>query len=88
MRLAAVVGDSEGGASCEVRLLGEADGASFVWAHCAGGRLGGARSLPLRIDGTKVTEPQDGSGYSDDVRRTFPEGLAELVLNDQRLVSP
>jgi hypothetical protein len=64
---------------CRVRLLGRDGAASFVWAFCTYGRASGV-SVPLRIDGTRVTMPGDGSGYSGSVRTMFPRRLADLVL--------
>ncbi|MCU1455248.1 MAG: hypothetical protein JWN46_3394 [Acidimicrobiales bacterium] len=70
---------------CRVRLLGRAGAASFVWAFCTYGRDSGV-SVPLRIDGTRVTVPGDGSFYSPSVRRMFPRGLADLALaHDDKL---
>ncbi len=68
---------------CTVRLLGQRAGASFVWAHCAAPvPQGTAASLPLRIDGSKVTIPEDGEGFADSVRQMFPTDLAEFVLEE------
>ena len=38
--LAQVVGAARGGDDCDIRLLGESERASFVWAECSGA-LGG-----------------------------------------------
>ena len=68
---------------CTVRLLGQQAGASFVWALCvASGPIGSAVSLPLRVDGSKVTKPGDGSMYAESVRQMFPADLAELVIKN------
>ena len=69
---------------CTVRLLGQQAGAPFVWAQCvAPGPIGTAASLPLRVDGAKVTMAADGAAYSETVREMFPENLADFVLNNQ-----
>ena len=68
---------------CTVRLLGQQAGASFVWALCvAPGPIGSAASLPLRVDGSKVTKPGDGSMYAESVRQMFPADLAEFVIKN------
>ncbi len=69
---------------CDVRLLGQDQSASFVWAYCSDGVSGA--SVPLRIDGDKVSIPGDGSLYSIDVERMFPADLADAILDrDERL---
>ena len=70
-------------AVCTVRLLGQQAGASFVWALCGlPGPPGSAASLPLRVDGSKVTKPGDGSMYAASVRQMFPADLAEFVIKN------
>jgi len=69
---------------CAVRLLGQQAGASFMWATCRDPEPpNSAASMPLRVDGTKVTVPADGSGYADSVRKMFPADLADFVLQNQ-----
>ncbi|MEU8179179.1 hypothetical protein AB0B86_00220 [Micromonospora sp. NPDC049047] len=76
--------------TCRVRLLGRDNSSSFAWAHCdaAPGPAGvWSISVPVRVDGVRVTQPGDGSAYSASVRRMFPERLARAVLdNDSRLL--
>lgn len=67
---------------CTVRLLGQREGASFMWAQCQALDSQHATSLPLRVDGSKVTRPGDGEAYGETVREMFPEDLAEFVLNN------
>ena len=67
---------------CTVRLLGQQAGASFVWAYCQALESSHATSLPLRIDGSKVTKPGDGAANEPTLRKMFPEDLAEFVLNN------
>ena len=70
-------------AACTVRLFGQQAGASFVWALCvATGPTGAAASLPLRVDGSKITKPGDGSMYAVSVRQMFPAGLAEFFIKN------
>jgi len=64
-------------------LLGQQAGASFVWALCtAPGPIGTAVSLPLRVDGSTVTKPGDGSMYAESVRQMLPADLAEFVIKN------
>ena len=84
--LAQVVGAARGGDDCDIRLLGESDGSSFVWAECFGA-LGGT-SAPMRVDGDEVQVPGDGDLYSDDVRRLFPAEIADAILTDQERLKP
>ncbi|MET8267535.1 hypothetical protein ACFYP0_04530 [Micromonospora arida] len=80
-----------GPGTCEVRLLGRDGSSSFAWAHCEAapgvGDVFGV-SIPVRVDGDRVTQPGDGSDYSASVRRMFPERLAEVVLDDDTNVRP
>jgi len=56
---------------------------SFVWATCESpDPPNTAASLPIRIDGAKLTLAGDGAVYSETVREMFPEDLADLVLNN------
>lgn len=84
--LAQVVGAARGGADCDIRLLGESDGSSFVWAECFG-PVGGI-SAPMRVDGDDVRLPGDGNRYADDVRRLFPADVAAAILTDQERLKP
>lgn len=84
--LSQVVSASRGGDGCDVRLLGEADGSSFVWAECFGSS--GGISAPMRVDGDDVELPGDGSQYSEDVRRLFPAEIADVILTDQERLKP
>ena len=67
---------------CTVRLLGQQAEATFVWAYCQALESSHATSLPLRIDGSKVTKPGDGAANEPTLRKMFPEDLAEFVLNN------
>lgn len=84
--LALVVSAARGGADCDVRLLGESDGSSFVWAECFG--ASGGISAPMRVDGSDVRLPGDGNLYTDDVRRLFPADIADAILADQERLKP
>ncbi|WP_146604005.1 hypothetical protein [Micromonospora deserti] len=93
-RLAALLPDRLlwGPGTCEVRLLGSEGSSSFAWASCemtptANGQPGGV-SLPVRVDGTRVTEPADGAGYADSVKRMFPQRLADAVLDEPERLQP
>lgn len=70
--------------SCQVRLLGQEAGASFVWANCeALDPPHTAISTPVRVDGSKVTMPGDGAAFAETVREMFPDDLAEFVMSNQ-----
>lgn len=84
--LAQVVGAARGGDDCDVRLLGESDGSSFVWAECFG--ASGGISAPMRVDGDEVQLPGDGNLYDDGVRRLFPAEVADAILTDQERLKP
>lgn len=84
--LAQVVGAARGGDDCDVRLLGESDGSSFVWAECFG--ASGNISAPMRIDGDEVQLPGAGNLYDDGVRRLFPAEIADAILTDQERLRP
>jgi hypothetical protein len=84
--LASVVGAAFEGADCDVRFLGESEGSSFVWAECAGPL--GEISAPMRVDGDDVQVPGDGSLYDDDVRRLFPDDLADAILAREGRLRP
>ncbi|WP_430502539.1 hypothetical protein ACQRWP_13345 [Micromonospora trifolii] len=80
-----------GPGTCEVRLLGRDGSSSFAWAHCEAAPGVGdvfGLSIPVRVDGDRVTQPGDGSEYSTSVRRMFPERLAEAVLKDDGRLRP
>ncbi len=80
-----------GPGTCKVRLLGRDDASSFAWAHCeaAPGPAGvWSVSVPVRVDGDRVTQPGDGAEYSASVRRMFPERLADVVLTDDGRLRP
>lgn len=69
---------------CNVRLLGQEDPTSYVWADCSDGLSG--TSLPLRIDGEQVSAPGEGSLFLDDVTRMFPAELADAIFaRDERI---
>lgn len=81
--LAPVVGAALDGATCEVRLIGVEGNSSFVWARCSWTTSDGIRggmSGPMRVDGTEVQMPGDGSLFEEDVRRLFPADLADVIL--------
>ena len=84
--LAQVVGTARGGDDCDIRLLGESERSSFVWAECFGA-LGGT-SAPMRVYGDEVQVPGDGDLYSDDVRRLFLAEIADAILTDQERLKP
>ncbi|MEU7775517.1 hypothetical protein AB0C44_29735 [Micromonospora taraxaci] len=80
-----------GPGTCEVRLLGRDGSSSFAWAHCEaapGAGVVSGVSVPVRVDGDRVTQPGDGSEYSASVHRMFPEQLAEAVLDDDGRLRP
>jgi hypothetical protein len=76
---------------CKVRLLGQQRGASFVWALCTAiGPVGTPviehteSSVPLRVDGSKVTQAGDGTmGECPGLYDIFPKDLADLVCEDR-----
>jgi hypothetical protein len=69
--------------ACKVRLLGQDSGASFVYASCrVPGPDGEGASGPYRVEGTRVTVPADGAGFSESVHTMFPDDLAEYVLKN------
>jgi hypothetical protein len=78
--LTPIISASQRGGDCKVRMLGESDDASFVWADCFG--ASGGISAAMRVEGDDVLQPGDGSQYGDDVRRLFPSGLAHMILDD------
>jgi hypothetical protein len=39
-------------------------------------------STPVRVDGSKVTKPADGGGYSESLRKIFPTDLANYVVDN------
>lgn len=84
--LAQVIGAARGGDDCDVRLLGESSGSSYVWAECFG--ASGGISAPMRVDGDEVHEPGDGSQYADGVRSLFPADIAHAILTDQEPLRP
>ncbi len=63
---------------------------SFAWAQCDGASEGVASgvSMPVRIDGDRVTRPLDGSEYPASVKRMFPGRLADAVLADPDRLRP
>lgn len=68
---------------CAVRLLGQRDGASFVWANCEGvDPPYTGISAPIRVDDSGVSVPGDGAAFSESVREMFPHDLADFVLNN------
>jgi hypothetical protein len=92
-RLAKVIGADPlmvgGPAACKVRLLGQQGGAFFVWADCTavapiqpGDLSHTSTSAPVRVDGSKVTMPADGGGYSESLRKIFPTDLANYVVDN------
>lgn len=84
--LAVVLAAAHGGGDCDVRLLGESAGSSFVWAKCLG--PGGGVSAPMRVEGSDVQTPGDGTRYATDVRRLFPAGIAGAILSDPDRLRP
>lgn len=84
--LSQVVSAERGGDDCNVRLLGEADGSSFVWAECFGSS--GGISAPMRVEGNDVELPGAGTQYPEDVRRLFPAEIADAILTDQERLRP
>lgn len=81
----AVLGDP--GGRCRVRLLGTEGKTSYAWAKCSSKRFGGA-SMPVRVDGENVDQPEDGAGYADSVRDLFPDGLADEILDGSERLKP
>lgn len=68
---------------CTVRLLGRQGTASFVWAKCDARDSSYSTSMPLRVIGPKITKPVDDAGFSDSVRKMFPQDLADYVVANQ-----
>jgi len=84
--LAHAIAAARGGDDCDVRLLGESDGSSFVWAEWFG--ASGGISAPMRVDGDEVQLAGDGSLYAEDVQRLFPADVADAILTDQEQLRP
>jgi hypothetical protein len=75
-------------ATCRVRILGQDDDATFVWAGCSAPG-GYAMTSPVRVEGDRVMTPWDGSRYEADVERLFPPALARMILDrDPAVVGP
>ena len=83
--------DFRQGGDCFVRLLGEEGDSTFAWRDCTfqdgtGPTMG--ISGPIRVDGDVIRTPDDGAGYSDSVRKLFPERLAEAIFSDPNRLQP
>jgi hypothetical protein len=92
------------GSRCQVRLLGEDGDVRYAWLDCTSEpepitlRLddgetqtmasGSGASVPVRIEGDRSEGPGDGTAYEPDVRRLFPAGLADRILNDPYSLRP
>lgn len=75
--------------TCSVRLLRQTEEAAFVWAHCETSTpVNTAVSAPMRVVGSQVTVPRDGSQYTKDIRAIFPDDLAETVLKHDASTRP
>lgn len=78
---------------CEVRLLGQQGATSYAWANCEGYE---AEDLPeksgwggpVRIDGTRVSQPRDGNLNAADIRDMFPAELADAIFAGDERVYP
>jgi len=75
---------------CEWELLGQSEREVYVWAICqeADSSNGAAMSAPAVIhlsegNGSigKVEVPRDGSQYSVDIQKMFPQNLREKILS-------
>ncbi len=93
-RLAALLPDHLlwGPGTCQVRLLGTEGAASFAWATChqapTADTPSSGVSVPVRVDGDRVSQPDDGAGYAESVRRLFPPSLADAVLQAPERLHP
>ncbi|WP_139142822.1 hypothetical protein [Humibacillus sp. DSM 29435] len=93
-RLAAVIGAQTPtilGAlgTCSVRLLRQDATASFVWAECGTGPpINSGVSAPMRVIGSDVTVPRDGTQYTKDIHTLFPDDLAEIIEEQDDTIRP
>ncbi|MDO5741225.1 MAG: hypothetical protein Q4P07_13865 [Ornithinimicrobium sp.] len=92
-RLAEVIGADPGvlgvRGNCSVRLLRQVEETAFVWAHCEGGApVNTGVSAPMRVVGSAVIVPGDGTQYERDIRAMFPEDLIEIVLDGDESLLP
>jgi hypothetical protein len=72
--------------NCKVRLMGQKAGASFVWAFCTatapvepGASEHSAASVPVRVDGARVTLVGGIGPECPGLYKIFPKDLADLV---------
>ncbi|MEH0842445.1 hypothetical protein V6U81_08655 [Micromonospora sp. CPCC 205711] len=80
-----------GPGTCKVRLIGREGSSSFAWAQCEGAPEPGVTSgvsMPVRVDGDKVSRPLDGAEYSASVKRMFPGQLVDAILDDRDKLHP
>jgi len=75
-----------GPAHCRVRLLRQVGTADYVYAECTAGQSG--FSFPLKLDGSSVTVPRDGSEYAPSIRRIFPSDIAAALIEDEQRYKP
>ena len=68
------------------RLLRKGGATDFIYARCTAGQEG--FSFPLKLTGTAVTTPQDGSGHSPSIRRIFPSDIAAALNADDERYKP
>ena len=76
----------QGPAKCKVRLLRKIGSADYVYAECTAGQEG--FSFPLKLDGSTLTVPQDGSDYGPSIRRIFPSDIAAALNDDEQRYKP
>ena len=93
-RLAAVIGAETttilgAPGTCSVRLLRQDATASFVWAECATGPpTNTGISAPMRVIGSQVTVPRDGTQYTQDIHTLFPDDLAAIIEAQDDSIRP
>lgn len=73
--------------TCTVRVLGMESQTSYAWADCSFPPSSGS-SVPYRVDGTTIRAPQDGSGFSSDVKKMFPGPMADAILEHRDDLRP
>lgn len=82
-----------GTGTCKVRLIGTEGSSSFAWADCemtptAEAPTGGGTSMPVRVDGERVTQPVDGAGHADSIKQMFPARVADAIFDDSDRLRP
>jgi hypothetical protein len=73
--------------TCKVTLLGRDRTSAYVYADCTAvhhdpgsGPIVESASTPVKITGTEIETPGDGSSYGPDIRRMFPPAIAREII--------